>query len=187
MDMSQFILINDTFCFDTLHYCIQCSCWSLKSSGHFPNFTTFTITMIAISNTFQYKIVLKIFKVQAICEKFRQWPMAWREQEQCWIYICFQITTIIAHVFWWPPFYKGQVRLNSCKIEKNGYSFSFQSLSMWVYASVYIWLYPTVDPGIRMPSPCFILFDVFINATFGPIYASYKICVNFNHNFKGLK
>ncbi len=38
-------------------------CWTRKSSGHFPNFTTFTIIMIIISHTFQYKNVLKIFKI----------------------------------------------------------------------------------------------------------------------------
>ncbi len=32
---------------------------SSKSSGHFPNFTTFIITMITISHTFQYESVLK--------------------------------------------------------------------------------------------------------------------------------
>ncbi len=38
----------------------QCSCWPPESSEHVLNFTTFPIT---ISYTFQYKIVLKIFKV----------------------------------------------------------------------------------------------------------------------------
>ncbi len=43
-----------------------------------------TITMIIISHTFLYKIVLKIFKVSGhLSKKIGQWPMTWREQEQC--------------------------------------------------------------------------------------------------------
>ncbi len=64
-------------------YQCQCSCWPLKSSEHFPNVTTCTITM-TISHSFHYKFVLKMFKISdhlAKTKQNRQWPMAWREQE----------------------------------------------------------------------------------------------------------
>ncbi len=64
--------------------CLQCLGWPQKSSGYFPNFMTFTTKMITISYTFQYKIVLTIFKFSGhLSKKIRQWPMAWREKEHC--------------------------------------------------------------------------------------------------------
>ncbi len=58
---------------------MQCFCCPLKSSVHFPNFTTFTITMITILLIFQYyktckptrliKLFWRSSKCQTICQK----------------------------------------------------------------------------------------------------------------------
>ncbi len=49
--------------FQTRQCVVLTKAWSPKSSEHFPDFTSFAITMTTISHTFQYKIVLQIFKI----------------------------------------------------------------------------------------------------------------------------
>ncbi len=55
-------------------------------------------TMITISHTFQYKIVLKIFNMSAhLSQKIRQWPMDLREPEHC-VFTCVFTCVAYTHV-----------------------------------------------------------------------------------------
>ncbi len=67
-------------------YIHQCFCWPPKSSGHFAIFYDFYNNKITISHTFQYKIVLNIFKISGHLSKISDnglWPGGNKNTDTC--------------------------------------------------------------------------------------------------------